>query len=117
MGIIVAVLLLIGAAVGATLFFLSGDDESEAGEEGGEAAEEVVEEPDIPAQYIILKPEFVVSFQVGTRQRFLQANIEVMTRKQTVADALSLHEPMIRSNIIRILGEQNFKALRTPEGR
>ena len=115
--IIVAVLLLIGAAVGATLFFLSGDDESEAGEEGGEAADEVVEEPDIPAQYIILKPEFVVSFQVGTRQRFLQANIEVMTRKQTVADALSLHEPMIRSNIIRILGEQNFKALRTPEGR
>ena len=38
-------------------------------------------------------------------------------RKQTIADALTLHEPMIRSNIIRILGEQDFNALRTPEGR
>ena len=81
--------------------------------------EEVVEEsePEIPAQYVVLKPEFVVSFQVGPRQRFLQASIEVMTRKQTVVDALTLHEPMIRNDIIRIMGEQDFNQLRTAEGR
>ncbi|MAX99203.1 MAG: flagellar protein [Oceanospirillaceae bacterium] len=115
--IIIAVLLLLGGGAGAAYFFLFMGDDEAAAEEGAEAVEEVVEEPEIPAQYIILKPEFVVSFQVGTRQRFLQANIEVMTRKQTIADALTLHEPMIRSNIIRILGEQDFNALRTPEGR
>jgi len=66
---------------------------------------------------VILKPEFVVSFQVGSRQRFLQVSIDVMTRKQAVVDALTLHEPMIRNDIIRVIGEQNFDRLRTAEGR
>lgn len=116
--IIVAALLLVGIAVGATLFFMSGDSADEEVADG-EATEEVVEEsePEIPAQYVVLKPEFVVSFQVGPRQRFLQASIEVMTRKQTVVDALTLHEPMIRNDIIRIMGEQDFNQLRTAEGR
>ncbi|UTW48943.1 flagellar basal body-associated FliL family protein [Bacterioplanoides sp. SCSIO 12839] len=117
--IIVGALLLVGIAVGVTWFLMSGGDEAEADAAVEEApAEEVVEEePEIPAQYVVLKPEFVVSFQVGTRQRFLQASIEVMTRKQTIVDALTLHEPMIRNDIIRIMGEQDFNQLRTAEGR
>ena len=114
--IIVGVVLLIAAAVGATLFLVSGDDSS-TDEASTDAAEVVEEEPLLPAQYVILKPEFVVSFQVGSRQRFLQVSIDVMTRKQTVVDALTLHEPMIRNDIIRVIGEQNFDRLRTAEGR
>lgn len=115
--IIVGALLLVGIAVGATLFLMGGSDE-EAAAEGEAPAEEVVEEePEIPAQYVILKPEFVVSFQVGARQRFLQVSIEVMTRQQAVVDALNLHEPMVRNDIIRIMGEQDFNQLRTSEGR
>ncbi|UXD88227.1 flagellar basal body-associated FliL family protein [Thalassolituus hydrocarboniclasticus] len=113
--IIVAVALLVTAAVGVTLFLVSGDS---SGDEDTAAAEEsVVEEPLLPAQYVILKPEFVVSFQVGSRQRFLQVSIDVMTRKQAIVDALNLHEPMIRNDIIRVIGEQNFDRLRTAEGR
>ncbi|WP_430459783.1 flagellar basal body-associated FliL family protein [Thalassolituus sp. LLYu03] len=115
--IIVGVLLLVGIAVGATLFLMGGDDSAAEGEAAAPVEEKAPEEPKIPAQYVVLKPEFVVSFQVGTRQRFLQVNIEVMTRKQSVVDALNLHEPMIRNDIIRIIGEQNFDRLRTPEGR
>ena len=114
--IIVGVVLLIAAAVGATLFLVSGD-ESSTDEASTDAAEVVEEEPLLPAQYVILKPEFVVSFQVGSRQRFLQVSIDVMTRKQAVVDALTLHEPMIRNDIIRVIGEQNFDRLRTAEGR
>lgn len=114
--IIVGVVLLIAAAVGATLFLVSGDDSS-TDEASADAAEVVEEEPLLPAQYVILKPEFVVSFQVGSRQRFLQVSIDVMTRKQAVVDALTLHEPMIRNDIIRVIGEQNFDRLRTAEGR
>ena len=116
--IIVGVLLLVGIAVGATLFFMMGGEEETEGAGEEAVAEEVVEEePEIPAQYVVLKPEFVVSFQVGPRQRFLQARIEVMTRQQAVVDALTLHEPMIRNDIIRIMGEQDFKQLRTADGR
>ncbi len=114
--IIVAVILIIAIAVGATIFLMSGSDES-SDDSSAEEVAEVVEEIAIPAQYIKLKPRFIVNFNVGTRQRFLQASIEIMTRSQGVVDAIELHNPMIRNEIVRILSDQDFKALRTPEGR
>ncbi|WP_300424682.1 flagellar basal body-associated FliL family protein [Thalassolituus sp.] len=115
--IALVVLILAGGGGAAAFFLLGGEDEAE-GAEGEEAvAEEVVEEPPIPAQYVVLKPEFVVSFQVGTRQRFVQASIEVMTRAQSVVDAMELHSPMIRNEVIRIISMQDFNSLRTAEGR
>lgn len=114
--IIVAVVLLIAIAVGATVFLMSGDDAA-SDEASPEEAAEVVEEVAIPAQYIKMKPRFIVNYNVGTRQRFLQASIEIMTRSQGVVDAVELHNPMLRNEIVRILSDQDFKALRTPEGR
>lgn len=114
--IVVAIVLLLAIAVGVTIFMMSGDSENgdEAADgETGEVAEEVIS----PAQYIKMKPRFIVNFNVGTRQRFLQASIEIMTRSQDVADAIELHNPMLRNEIVRILSEQDFKHLRTPEGR
>tara|TARA_R110002050_G_scaffold115614_3_gene231773 strand:+ start:6061 stop:6594 length:534 start_codon:yes stop_codon:yes gene_type:complete len=114
--IVLALLLLGGGGAAAYWFLLAGTD---AAMIEGEAVveEEVVEEPPVPAQYIMLKPEFVVSYQVGPRQRFLQVSIEVMSRKQTAIDALTLNEPMVRNEILRVLGEQEFAQLRTDEGR
>ncbi len=114
--IIVAIVLLIAIAAGVAFFLMSGD--SEATEESIEnEVAEVVEEIAIPAQYIKMKPRFIVNFNVGTRQRFLQASIEIMTRSQSVVDAIELHNPMLRNEIVRILSEQDFKHLRSPEGR
>ena len=115
--IIVLVLVVLGVGGGAAAFFLLGGEE-EAPVDGEDVATEVVEEAvDLPAQYVILKPEFVISFQVGTRQRFLQVSIEIMTRHQSVADALALHEPMVRNEVIRIISAQPFEELRTAPGR
>lgn len=116
--IIVGVLLVIAIAVGATIFFMSSDDgaDEDAAAEGEAVAEEVAEVK-IPAQYIKMKPRFIVNYNVGTRQRFLQTSIEIMTRKQSVVDAIELHNPMLRNEIVRILSEQDFKNLRTPQGR
>lgn len=112
--IIAVACLALGGGIGAGIFlFLKGGEEPPP-----EQAEEVVEaEPEIDPQYVVLKPEFIVSFQVGTRQRYLQTSIEVLTRYQSVVDALSMHEPMIRNNIIRVIGAQDFNRLRTNEGR
>jgi flagellar FliL protein len=111
--IVVAIVVLIAVAVGATVFLMSGDSEEAPIEE----VAEVVEEVSIPAQYIKMKPRFIVNFNVGTRQRFLQTSIEIMTRSQGVVDAVELHNPMLRNEIVRILSAQDFKKLRTPEGR
>lgn len=116
--IIVAVLLLVAISVGATIFLMGGMSDDSAAD--GAAAEEEAEkpaEPSIPAQYITLMPEFVINYQVGPRQRFLQVTIEVMTYKQSVIDAFQLHEPMIRNEIISVLGRQEFNNLRTNDGR
>lgn len=114
--IIVIVLLLVAIAVGVTVFLMSGDEEDSETGKSAEVAEEVAEVK-IPAQYIKLKPRFIVNFNIGTRQRFLQTSIEIMTRSQGVVDAVELHNPMLRNEIVRILSNQDFKALRTPEGR
>jgi flagellar FliL protein len=108
--IVVSVILLIVIGVGATIFLMS--DDSDEGE-----VVEVVEEIILPAQYIKMKPRFIVNFNVGTRQRFLQTSIEIMTRSQRVIDTIELHNPMLRNTIIRILSDQDFKNLRTQEGR
>jgi flagellar FliL protein len=119
--IIVAVLLIVGIGVGAALFLMGGDDEAVDAEEGAEAAEVAAEEPaapvNAPAIYVKLKPEFIVNYQVGPRQRYLQVYMEAMTRNPTIADALEMHSPMIRSSIISLLSQQEFQYLRSAEGR
>ncbi len=115
--IIVAAILLIAIGIGLTVFLLTGDEtDTTEGTDAADAADTVAE-VSAPAQYIKLKPRFIVNFNLGSRQRFLQASIEIMTRSQAVVDAVELHNPMIRNEIVRILSDQNFKVLRTPEGR
>ncbi|WP_301378897.1 MULTISPECIES: flagellar basal body-associated FliL family protein [Thalassolituus] len=113
--IIAIVLIVLLAGGGAAAFFLLGGEEEEVTDE--EVVEEVVEEPELVAVYVKLKPEFVISFQVGTRQRYVQASIEIMTRQQSIVDALELHEPMVRNEVINIVSRQEFAKLRTAEGR
>lgn len=115
--IIVAAVLVVGIGVAAALLLMGGDD-APAEEESEAVAEEAPAEASAgPAIYIKLKPEFIVNYQVGTRQRYLQIYMEAMTRDPGVAEALEMHSPMIRSSIISLLGQQSYEYLRTAEGR
>lgn len=124
--IIIVAVVLIAAIAGGVAFFLMSSDDSEEDAEGEESVENVegeggvVEEASdvpIPAQYIKMKPRFIVNYNVGTRQRFLQVSVEIMTRSQETVNAIELHNPMLRNEIVRVLSDQDFKHLRTPEGR
>ena len=117
--IIVAAVLVVGIGVGVGLFLMGGD-EAEAETETAEASEEVMETVAAskgPAIYIKFKPQFIVNYQVANRQRYLQIHMEALTRDTAVAGALDMHSPMIRSSIINLLSSQDFKFLRTAEGR
>lgn len=120
--IIVAVVIVAAIGIGAAIFLMGGDEE-EPKEEAAEGEAEVAEEQapavpaDAPAIYVKFKPEFIVNYQVGPRQRYLQVYMEAMTRNPAIAEALEMHSPMIRSSIINMLSEQEFEFLRTPEGR
>jgi flagellar FliL protein len=119
--IIVTVLILVGAGVGAAVFLMGGDESAAEVSEGEEAASAESTEPAEPASgpaiYVKLKPEFIVNYQVGPRQRYLQVYMEAMTRNPAIADAIEMHSPMIRSSIISLLSQQEFEYLRSAEGR
>ncbi|MEN8819866.1 MAG: flagellar basal body-associated FliL family protein [Abyssibacter sp.] len=111
--ILMAVVVLLVAGGGAAWFFLSGGDESEEGAES-EAAEETVKGPAI---YHAFDPAFVVNLSDGDNMRFLQVELQVMTRDEAVPAALTQHEPVIRNDLLLLFGSQDYNELETREGR
>ncbi|MBL4607639.1 MAG: flagellar basal body-associated FliL family protein [Pseudomonadales bacterium] len=99
------------AGIGGTLYFLNGD--------GGSTADEAVAEPvKKKAEYYALRPPFVVNFKDGKgRQRFLQIGVSVMSRESEAIDALKMHSPLVRNNLILLFSGQSFMDLQQPDGK
>lgn len=118
---IVLAIVLIGASIGGTLVavkMLSPEPEvaQELDEDGNPIVTEE-EEVKAPAIYFPLKPPLIVNYDVRGRQRFLQAEISVMTREEDVINAVEVHMPMIRNNLILLFSGQIYDELQTDEGR
>lgn len=73
--------------------------------------------PPQPAIYYPLKPPIVVNFSVKGRQRFLQAELTLMTRDIDVVSAIELHQPMIRNALLLLMGGQAYAELQSAEGK
>ncbi len=113
--ILVAVTVVLVAGGGAAWFFLSGEDETELTE--GDATGETVAAKG-PAIYHAFDPAFVVNLtDADGAIRFLQVELQVMTRDDTVPEALSRHEPMIRNDLLLLFGGQRYESLESREGR
>ncbi len=123
---ILLVVVLIGVSVGGTLVavkLLAPEPEPvvELDEDGNPiiAEDEEVEEekPRLPAIYFPLKPPLIVNYQARGRQRFLQAEITLMSREDDVIEAVEIHMPMIRNSLILLFSGQVYEELQTDEGR
>lgn len=123
---VVLVLVLIGASIGGTLFavkMMASEPEPEPTvelDEDGNPIEMAGEEEDVkkaPAIYFSLKPPLIVNYQARGRQRFLQAEITVMSREDDVIEAIEIHMPMIRNSLIMLFSGQEYAELQTEEGR
>jgi flagellar FliL protein len=82
----------------------------------GKAAKKV-EEPKAPPVYLAFDPPLVVSFQDQTTMRFLQATVEVMARDEESINAVKLHMPVIRNNLLNTLTGKTIADLTSPEGK
>lgn len=100
--------LLVGASIGGTIFFLKGGDS---------AGEEELVEPDPEAIYFSLNPKFKTNYDVDGRPRLFQVAITLVTREEDVIEALAQHSPSIKSKLVILLSGQKFDELQTPEGR
>ena len=107
----VVLLVAIGASVGGTIFFLAPGGEEDA------ATPEPVSNKPATAIYHNMRPPYIVNYVTGSKPRYLQAEFTIMARDETAIEAVVLHMPLIRSEIVGFLSEQNFLELQTQEGK
>lgn len=107
------VVLVATLSVGATWFLLSDGAGSES------AQGEMMDMPEItgPASYLAMQPAFIVNYQVGTRTRFLQLELSLVTRDLAAIDVANTHMPVIRNNLLAVLAEQDYERLHSVEGK
>lgn len=110
--IIAAVVVALG---GAGAFFLMGDKPESAEAKGD--ADRKQQEPKAPALYVEFDPPFVVNFEAKGLMRFLQVSVQVMTRDQPTADLIKQHDPMLRNDLLLLLGNQSYETISTREGK
>jgi flagellar protein FliL len=76
-----------------------------------DASGKAVEEPKAPPVYLPLDPPLVASFQDQGQIRFLQVAVELMARDDKVIEGLKTHMPVIRNNLLMMMGGQTMATL------
>lgn len=116
-------LLVIGIAVGVTLFMMSGDDK-DASAEDTEVLEDAADSGKAAGQkskgtpiYVPLHPAFVVNFENQEQVSFLQVDIQIMTYDSAVEGALKTHMPAVRNELLLLLGGKQYHEINTREGK
>ncbi|MGA5721266.1 flagellar basal body-associated protein FliL [Pseudomonas atacamensis] len=109
--IVLALLVAIGASVGATWFFMHGAQSkpAEAAEAAPVGKQAAIFEP--------MEPAFVANYNQNGRQRYMQVSITMLARNQADLDALKVHMPVIRNNLVMLFSGQDFATLATPVGQ
>lgn len=116
--IAVVALVIVGGGGAAAALFLLGGDEAAPAEEA--AAAEPVRAEAIYTKVRTMggKPMFVVTLQSqDKRPHYMQLYVEAKSRDQAVADAMTLHMPLIVSRLNNLYSTQDFRELQSLEGK
>lgn len=124
---IVLILVLVAVSIGGTLLAVklltpepsvsNMDENVNAGDPDELVSEEAEIEIKPPAIYFPMKPALIVNFPARGRQRYLQAEITLMSREDDVIEAIEIHMPMIRNALILTFSGHDYQELQTDEGR
>lgn len=108
--IVLIVLVLVMGGVGAWL--LLGDDGGESSASNNETEEVLA-----PLTYLTLVPEFIVNFGPGSKVRYLQVDLQVATRDESVLQTVGTYRPVLRNDILVILSGVTFDDLKNRSGK
>jgi flagellar protein FliL len=106
--VLVAVLLAVGAASGGGWWWWQGRQAAEA--ESAPAAR-------APAQYHPLDPAFVVNLADTDAVRYLQADVQLVSRDADTLAAFDAHAPAIRNRLLLLFGQQSALQLGQRSGK
>ena len=138
--IVLSVVLLTGAGLGAAWYFLGGKlpgmAAAQQADEGYDDEEEMADDEDEPPAkkrrhkkkrkkrhaggpplYAELDPDFVISFKDQRMARFMQLRLKVMSHDQAVIDAVEQYKPVLRNNLLLLFSAQKFEEIVTREGK
>ncbi|MBK1850172.1 MULTISPECIES: flagellar basal body-associated FliL family protein [unclassified Marinobacter] len=113
--LVVVVILAIALSVAGTLWFLGGGLPGMGDDTKAEAS--VAEETFSPSVYLAIEKALVTTVQGEGRQRYAQAYVALEADDPQALTAAQLHLPLIRSQLVMVLGNSSFTELQTPEGR
>lgn len=114
--VVIGLLLAMGLSIGGTLFFLNKGDKPTVEDQAEETIAEAVPVKQ-PALYEQMEPAFVVNFNKDGRQRYMQVKVALMGRDQAEMDALKVHMPVLRNQLVMLFSSQDFAVLATPLGK
>jgi flagellar FliL protein len=81
---------------------------------GGGKAEEGAVKAEV---YYAIDPPLVVNFEDGSAVRFLQITMEAMSKDQKAIDAVTKNVPLIRNNLLLLMGNRDFQSLMSRDGK
>lgn len=71
-----------------------------------------------PAQYIALAPPFVVNLEDGAYgPRYLQVEVQLVTREPEAVEVLQHHHPALRARLLMLFAQQDYEGVSTREGK
>jgi flagellar FliL protein len=70
-----------------------------------------------PAVYFAFDPPLIVNFDDEQAVRFLQLQMEVLARDPAAIEAVKLHSPVIRNNLLMLMNGRDYKSLMNREGK
>ena len=109
--IIAAVLVLGGGGAAAYFAFAGGEKDAKAD------ATKPEEHPKSPAIFVALDPPFVVNFEAEQLVRFLQVTVQVMSRDPITVDLIKQNDPIVRNDLLLLLGNQDYNTISSREGK
>ena len=111
LGLILIILVLLLGGGGAAAYFML------AGEHDPKSAAAAASEAKTPALYVALDPPFVVNFEAEQLVRFLQVTVQVMSRDPATVELIKSNDPVVRNDLLLLLGNQNYATISSREGK
>ena len=71
----------------------------------------------LPPIYIALDPPFVVNFEAEQLVRFLQVTVQVMSRDPATVEIIKTNDPVVRNDLLLLLGNQSYQTISSREGK
>jgi flagellar FliL protein len=93
----------------------SSTDSEPSSDEGSDSGD--AKKKKLPAQYMDMQPSFVVNLEDADSMRYLQVDVQLMTRDPKAVEEIKTNMPRIRNTLMLLFSQQHAKDLNSRESK